>query len=123
MNPYSLEVATAGNWIQFADGSKREIIDISDDGTNIIMKLDGEGISYGKNGSLDNAIFLNAKGEQFHKSLLQAYRSQYGLQGKVFKHLALPDRKQRNSFKSEPVMLCHYSICICCDSCITCKKI
>ena len=88
MNPYSLEVATAGNWIQFADGSKREIIDISDDGTNIIMKLDGEGISYGKNGSLDNAIFLNAKGEQFHKSLLQAYRSQYGLQGKVFKHLA-----------------------------------
>lgn len=88
MNPYSLEVATAGNWIQFADGSKREIIDISDDGTNIIMKLDGERISYGKNGSLDNAIFLNAKGEQFHKSLLQAYTSQYGLQGKVFKHLA-----------------------------------
>ena len=44
MNPYSLEVATAGNWIQFADGSKREIIDISDDGTNIIMKLDGENI-------------------------------------------------------------------------------
>lgn len=82
MNPYSLEVATAGNWIQFADGSKREIIDISDDGTNIIMKLDGERISYGKNGSLDNAIFLNAKGEQFHKSLLQAYTSQYGLQEK-----------------------------------------
>ena len=57
MNPYSLEVATAGNWIQFADGSKREIIDISDDGTNIIMKLDGEGISYGKNGSLDSMDF------------------------------------------------------------------
>lgn len=26
MNPYSLEVATAGNWIQFADGSKRELL-------------------------------------------------------------------------------------------------
>ena len=39
-----------------------------------------------KGEQLDNA--LNAKGEQFHKSLLGAYRSQYGLQGKVFKHLA-----------------------------------
>ena len=87
------------------------------------MKLDGEGISYGKNGSLDNAIFLNAKGEQFHKSLLQAYTSQYGLQGKVFKHLARLIGNRGIVSNLEPVMLCHYSICIFCDSCITCKKI
>ena len=87
-NDYSREIAVVGNQIQFKNGDIRQITSVSDESSHIYIGLSGEKLSYAKNGSLDDAIFLDSNGKQFHKGLERAYRSQYGLQGKVFRHLA-----------------------------------
>lgn len=88
-NSYSKEVAIAGNQIKLENGEVYQITSIDDNGTNIIIYLNSDKVlSYAKYGSLDNAIFLDAGGNELHKSLISSYRSQYGLQGKVFRHLA-----------------------------------
>lgn len=88
-NAYSKEVAVVGNQIIFKNGEQYQIISINDDGTNITIHLNsGKILSSTKNGSLDDAIFLDSSGNLLHKSLITAYTSQYGLQGKVFRHLA-----------------------------------
>lgn len=88
-NNYSRRVAIAGNSIKFENGDCYQITEISDDGTNITIHLNSERtLSYAKYGSLDEIAFLDSNGTELEKNGLNAYASQYGLQGKVFRHLA-----------------------------------
>lgn len=87
-NDYTREVAVVGNQVQFKNGDIQQIIAVSDDGSNIYVELSGNKTSSAKNGSLDDAVFLDSNGNMLHKGLETAYKSQYGLQGKVFRRFA-----------------------------------
>lgn len=87
-NDYTKEVAIVGNQVQFKNGDIQQITSVSDDGSYIYIGLSGDKTSSAKNGSLDDAVFLDSNGNQLHKGLEAAYKSQYGLQGKVFRRFA-----------------------------------
>lgn len=88
-NIYSREVAVAGNYMQFANGDIYRIIRVDDNGTNIRIYLNSsEKLSYAKNGSLNDAVFFDTNHTRMPVSRITAYKSQYGLQGKIFRHLA-----------------------------------
>ena len=87
-NDYTKEVAVVGNQVQFKNGEIQQITAVSDDGSHIYVGLSGDKTSSAKNGSLDDAVFLDSNGNLLHKGLETAYWSQYGLQGKVFRHFA-----------------------------------
>ena len=88
-NTITKEIAVAGNSIQFRNGEEYQITEIVDDGANIVLNLNAERtLSQARNGSLDETMFFDTNHEQLDKSLITAYKSQYGLQGKVFRHMA-----------------------------------
>lgn len=88
-NIYSKEVAVAGNSVLFGNGERYSITNINDDGTNILIYLDsGKVLTSAKNGSLDDAAFYNPDDRQLPVSRITAYKSQYGLQGKIFTYMA-----------------------------------
>lgn len=88
-NIYSQRVAVVGNLIKFSNGDCYQITEILDDGTYIIIYLNSEEILLpAKYGSLDDITFFDSNGTELEKSGVTAYASQYGLQGKVFRHLA-----------------------------------
>lgn len=88
-NAYSKEVAVAGNQISFENGEVFQITAVDDNDSNIIIYLNSDKVlSSAKYGSLDDVTFLDADGNALHKSLITAYKSQYGLQGKIFRHWA-----------------------------------
>ena len=88
-NPYSKDVAVAGNQILFKNGDIFQISSIEDNGSSIIIHLNTDRpLSPAKYGPLDDVTFLGAGGNPLHNSLITAYTSQYGLQGKVFRHIA-----------------------------------
>ena len=88
-NTITKEIAVAGNSIQFRNGEEYQITEIVDDGANIVLNLNAERtLSQARNGSLDETMFFDTNHEQLDKSLITAYKSQYGLQGKVFRHMS-----------------------------------
>ncbi len=88
-NIYSKEVAVTGNYIGFDNGETLQIVDVVDNGTNIVIYLNSDEIlTSAKYGSLDDVTFYNADLQPLEASRVIAYVSQYGLQGKVFRHLA-----------------------------------
>ena len=88
-NPYTKMVAVAGNQILFKNGESYKISSVSDDGANLVIYLNsGKVLSSAKYGSLDDVDFLDANGKILFKSRVMAYPSQYGLQGKAFRHIA-----------------------------------
>lgn len=88
-NTYSQYVAGIGNSIRFKNGECCQIIDVVDDGANIIIRLNSDRLlSTARNGSLDEVTFIDGNGHELPKSRVGAYRSSYGLQGKIFRHLA-----------------------------------
>ncbi len=90
-NIYSESVAEAGNTISFDNGDSFKILKVKDDVERniIVMYLDSEQIlTPAKYGSLDNAKFYNAENQLLAPCAIEAYKSQYGLQGKLFKNLA-----------------------------------
>lgn len=88
-NVYSKEVAVVGHYIAFGNGETFRIINVEEDGSNLIISLDADEVfTAAKYGSLDNAVFYDWNYRQMAKSQVTTYRSQYGLQGKVFRHLA-----------------------------------
>lgn len=88
-NVYTKMVASAGNYVGFSNGAIFEILSIEDDGTNIAISLSGERVLMpAKYGSLDNIRFYDTNLQQLAPSLITAYKSQYGLQGKVFRHFS-----------------------------------
>ena len=88
-NQYTKDVAVAGNYLRFANGEIRQISGVEDDNAAIRIFLDGEGaLSPAKQGSLDDARFLDVDQTELPAGLITAYTSQYGLQGKVLRHIA-----------------------------------
>lgn len=87
-NSYTKEVAKVGNYVEFENGDVYSIINIQDDGKNINVMLDADHILFrAKYGDLENISFYDAKFQKLDPSLLTAYRSQYGLQGKLFRRI------------------------------------
>lgn len=88
-NTYSRKVASIGNYIRFENGEIYRIEKVDDDNTNIVIWLDSvKALTPAKNGSLDHAVFFDADQNQLESGKIFAYRSSYGLQGKVFRFLA-----------------------------------
>lgn len=88
-NDYSRRAAVVGNSIRFKNGACYQITGITDDISNLVIHLNSERIlSSAKYGSLDEITFLDSNGAELAKSGITAYKSQYGLQGRVFRHLA-----------------------------------
>ena len=74
--------------IRFENGDSFKVIGIKDDGTNIVIKLYSPRLlNPDKYGSLQNAVFINSYGIENAASSLEAYTSQFGLQGKIFRWL------------------------------------
>lgn len=106
-NIYSKEVAIVGNYIEFANGECYRIKQVEDNGANIYIYLNcKEVLSYAKNGSLDDAVFYDSNKIRFPISRITAYKSQYGLQGKVFRHLA------RHMDRDQAISNLHLLCCI-----------
>lgn len=83
------KIAVAGNYIKFKNGEEYQITKITDDGSNIIITLNTDRtLSNARNGSLDGTVFFDVNHQALPKSLITAYKSQYGLQGKIFRYMA-----------------------------------
>lgn len=88
-NLYSRRIAVIGNSVLFKNGDCYKITDVSDDGSNIVIRFNSDKLlSSAKCGSIDDATFFDSNGTKLSKSGVEAYRSQYGLQGKVFRYFA-----------------------------------
>lgn len=88
-NAISERIAVAGNFIRFSNGEEYQITKIEDDGSNIVIRLNADRpLSEARNGSIDKSDFFDADHNPLAKTLISGYYSQYGLQGKIFKHMA-----------------------------------
>ena len=88
-NMITKKIAVPGNYILFENGEEYQITKITDNGTNIVISLNaGRILSQARNGSLDDSVFMDANHNSLDKTLITAYRSQYGLQGKIFRRMA-----------------------------------
>lgn len=88
-NVYSRSVIAAGNYISFGNGEVFMITGIDDSGDRIVAYLNTDKpLTLAKYGSLDEAVFCGPDHQQLAPCRIKAYESQYGLQGKIFKHLA-----------------------------------
>ena len=88
-NEYTQEVIETAKYVVFSNGEQYQITNIKGTGANIEVSLDADKIlTPYKNGSLDDAVFYDENGVPLQKSMLTAYKSQYGLQGKVFRQIA-----------------------------------
>lgn len=88
-NAITKKIAVVGNYIQFENGEEYQISGVADYGLNLCISLNTERtLSQARNGSLDNATFYDASHQVIAKSLITAYNSQYGLQGKIFRNMA-----------------------------------
>ncbi|MCI5723731.1 MAG: hypothetical protein MR283_06955 [Erysipelotrichaceae bacterium] len=87
VSPYTATVAVAGNQLKFGNGDIFEIKKVTRDDTNYILEFYGPVLSVEKQGSLDNAVFLDSNGAELPRGYLAQYDRQYGLQGKIFRIL------------------------------------
>lgn len=86
---YIDEMAKAGNSIIFANGETFLIQDTVSDGTWTTVEIDADRVlNYWKYGSLADVSFMDKEGNVLPKGISFGYYSQYGLQGRIFKHLA-----------------------------------
>ena len=90
-NPYTQSIANIGTLIQFENGDYFSVINVKEDGETYEITLDADGpLNYYKYGDLNNARFyIDGDGayNQQPKGFLVSYVKQYGLQGKIFRHL------------------------------------
>lgn len=88
-NSYTDDTIVTGNMLQFQDGSMYTIRDVIVVDTYIYAYLEtDELLSRGKNGSLEHMRVFRADGAPLQIGRIVPYESQYGLQGKMFRHLA-----------------------------------
>ena len=91
-NAYTQSFSNVGTVIQFANGDRFTVTEVSSgDGTYILSLDSDKPLNYYKYGDLNKALFHIEKNGtliQQPRGLLVSYPSQYGLQGKVFRHLS-----------------------------------
>ncbi len=81
--------AAPGNYIQFKNGDVFQITKQEEKGTNLVVTLNTDRpLNYYKYGSLLQAEFYDQDRNLVRTEGISSYRSQFGLQGKVFKHFA-----------------------------------
>lgn len=86
---YVQPVIEAGRYIRFANGDVYNILKCEVDGAFIRISVDkGEPLNYYKYGSLLQAQILDKDLQLIVTEHLEEYGSQYGLQGKIFRHMA-----------------------------------
>lgn len=101
-NTLTKEIAVVGNFIRFKNGEEYIITKIIDDESTIQIYLDAERtLTLARNGSLDDCAFFDMNHKATHKSLITAYVSQYGLQGKVFRRMARHMDKDQDEDKDK----------------------
>ena len=88
-NKYTEEACAAGNLAVFPDGESFLIREVSADGGNLMLHLAADKpLAAGRYGSLEKVRFVGPGGRLFQPGELEKYKSQYGLQGRIFRHLA-----------------------------------
>lgn len=89
-NEYTRLYAVPGNFAVFPKGGRFQITDIADDGAGRTVFLDAQKpLREIKYGSLSDIRFLDKNAVLLPGAVFQApYRSQYGLQGKIFLRMA-----------------------------------
>lgn len=86
---YVTDFAAVDNYMKFANGDKYQITDVSSDDTWTIVTVNSQRpLNPWKYGDLSEASFLDTQGNEVVKGYSQGYESHFGLQGKVFRHLA-----------------------------------
>ena len=87
-NPYTQLFAETGTIVQFNNGDSFTVTEVINSDENYILTLNSSTpLNYYKYGDIDKASFYcleNGMPKQYPSGLLQPYRSQYGLQGKIF---------------------------------------
>jgi len=82
-------VAVTGNYILFENEEVYQITNVENEGSNIVIYLNAKKIlTSAKNGNLDKIQFYDANLQPLAKGRVTAYKSQYGLNGKIFRHMA-----------------------------------
>ena len=110
-NIYSKSVAVPGNSIRFRNGEIFRIADVYDDDADIIILLDADHIlNPAKNGSLDEVRFIGTDGKELPNGLLEAYKSQYGLHGKIFAYLT--NYMDKENTREILYLICCYAVSI-----------
>lgn len=85
----SRKAAMPGNYIRFSNGDIFRILDQEQSGSNLIISLEAKkALNYYKYGDLLDAQFLDPGMRLLKTREINSYKSQYGLQGKVLKHMA-----------------------------------
>lgn len=86
---YITDMAIIGNAILFKNGVALPITEITSDEIWTTVSFDaGRPLNWWKYGDLSEIKFLDSKGTILPQGYSSAYVSQYGLQGKIFKHWA-----------------------------------
>ncbi|MCI9344901.1 MAG: YfhO family protein [Lachnospiraceae bacterium] len=88
-NYYTQTYAVEGNFIKFATGEIFPIISSMEDDEYLVVSLaSDEPLNVSQYGSLSETAFLDQEGRKLPDSAVEIYKSQYGLQGKVFRFMA-----------------------------------
>ena len=86
---YQQAVGAAGHYIEFANGDLYQISAQEEADDFLVLTLQTEdSINYYKNGDLADAVFYDEDMSFLSDGTVEPYESQYGLQGKIFRHLA-----------------------------------
>ncbi|MBP3295417.1 MAG: hypothetical protein J6M27_02450, partial [Lachnospiraceae bacterium] len=94
-NELTYRISAPENIVRFGNGEEYRISDRMIDGNYILVFLDSDHLLDRANyGSLDDAVFYTPDHQELPTSRLEAYRSHYGLQGKIFTFLASGDERE-----------------------------
>lgn len=86
-NLYNQKVCIVGNHIQFANGETYQILKVTTIEDSIRLDLNSKDINANKNGQIASISFLDTHGDKLPSAYLEPYKSQYGLQGKIFRRM------------------------------------
>ncbi len=87
-NYYTRAYAVLGNLVRFADGEIIPIVSSMEEDAYLIVSLASDGpLTASEKGPLSEAVFLDQEGRELPQSIVEIYKSQYGLQGKIFRFI------------------------------------
>lgn len=87
INDYTSMVAKEGNYIDFPNGQRLEIVQVERDEYLKVYFNTMDVLEEATYGNIKEISFLSSELSRYPKGILLPYRSQYGLQGKVFRHM------------------------------------
>lgn len=86
---YTEQICNAGNIVEFSNGEKFHITEVGEYGNFFVLLLDSRDmLTYARYGNIADMRIKGSNGEEFPYGGLIPYNQQYGLQGRVFRHLS-----------------------------------